>query len=108
MSVFAESGEMHDIDMAVEARKMRLEEEAYQSQFEEIVVEHENGYSARLYGASSMSIYKDGKEIMHTGFRNEEIKTAEDVYELLEDYPEFIELLANIDLDDLDDEEDDV
>lgn len=103
MSVFAESGEMHDIDLAVEARKMRLEEEAYQSQFEEIVVEHPNGYSARLYGTSSMSIYKDGKEVMHTGFRNEEIKSAEDVYDLLEDYPEVMELVANIDLDEEDD-----
>lgn len=106
MSVFAESGELHEIDLAVEARRMRIEEEKYQSQFEEIVVEHPNGYSARLYGTSSMSIYKDGKEVMHTGFRNEEIKTAEDVYELLEDYPEFMELLANFDLDDLDEEDD--
>lgn len=46
---------------------------------------HPNGYSARLYGEASMSIFFQGKEVMHTGSRN--INTEAEVMELLEDYP---------------------
>lgn len=56
-----------------------------------ITYSHKNGYSAKLYGKSSMSIYYDGKEVMHTGFRN--VNTEDEVMELLEDYPSFREQL---------------
>ena len=46
---------------------------------------HANGYSAKLYGISSMSIFYHGKEISHTGFRN--VNTEEEVMDLLEKYP---------------------
>lgn len=50
---------------------------------------HENGYSAVLYGTSSMSIRKDGKEVLHTGFRG--VNTEKEVMDLLECIPGFIE-----------------
>lgn len=50
---------------------------------------HPNGYSAILYGQSSMSIYYQGKQVSHTGFRN--VNTEKEVLELLEEYPEFFE-----------------
>lgn len=31
---------------------------------------HKNGYSAVLYGKSSMSVYRREKEVFHTGSRN--------------------------------------
>lgn len=44
---------------------------------------HENGYSAELYGTSSMSIYSpDGTECLHTGSRS--VKTEREVMEILE------------------------
>lgn len=54
-------------------------------------VTHENGYSAVLYGESSLIIRYQGKEVMHTGFRN--VNTEEEVMELLGGYPEFRERL---------------
>ena len=54
---------------------------------------HPNGYSARLYGKSSMSIYFNGKEIMHTGSRN--VSTEAEVMEMLEDYPNFWSALSS-------------
>ena len=69
-----------------------------------IMVEHENGYYGCLYGESSMSIFKDNKEVLHTGFRN--INTPDDLYEILSEMPSFTEKLANIDFDD--EEEDDI
>ena len=51
-----------------------------------------NGYTGVLYGRSSLAIYnKDGKEVMHTGFRN--INTYEELVETVETFPEFLELL---------------
>ena len=52
---------------------------------------HKNGYSAKLYGVSSMVIYRDGKEILHTGFRN--VNTEEEVMKFLDDFPRFFEEL---------------
>lgn len=46
---------------------------------------HPNGYSARLYGNSSMSILFNGKEVLHTGSRN--VDTETEVMEMLENYP---------------------
>lgn len=56
-----------------------------------IKYKHENGYSALLYGNSSMGVFKDGKEVLHTGFRN--VNTKEEVMELLEDMPQIMEEL---------------
>ena len=77
------------------------EYEIYENQ---IMVEHENGYYGCLYGKSSMSIFKDNKEVLHTGFRN--INTPDDLYEMLSKMASFMEKLANIDFDD--EEEDDI
>lgn len=61
-----------------------------------IEYKHTNGYSARLYGKSSMSIYFNGKEVMHTGFRS--VNTKDEVMGMLENYPNFRNaLLSNID-----------
>lgn len=60
-----------------------------------IEAKHENGYSGKLYGKSSMSIYdQDGKEVLHTGFRN--INTQEELYSHLADMPAFLESIAGI------------
>lgn len=60
-----------------------------------IKVEHPNGYMGILYGKSSMSIYdEEGHEILHTGSRN--INTKEELYELLEGMPKFVEIMADI------------
>lgn len=59
-----------------------------------IRVVHPNGYSGVLYGKRSMRIFgPDNKEVLHTGFRNKDIKTGQDLYEQLEDMPEFVKLL---------------
>ena len=66
-------------------------------QNDKIRVEHPNGYSGVLYGKSSMIIYRpDGTECLHTGFRNEDVKTEKDLYEQLEDMPEFEGLLKAV------------
>ena len=63
-----------------------------------IKVEHPNGYSGVLYGKRSMSIFKDGREVLHTGFRNKNIQTADDLYNILEEQPKLMEILdAKID-----------
>lgn len=55
---------------------------------------HKNGFSAILYGKSSMCILKNGKEIMHTGSRS--VNTEKEVMELLEKQPEFMELMNEV------------
>ena len=70
----------------------------------QIMVKHENGYYGCLYGKSSMSIFKDNKEVLHTGFRN--INTPDELYEILSEIPSFMEMVANIYFDD--EEEDDI
>ena len=76
----------------------------YEISDNKIMVEHENGYCGCLYGKSSMSIFKDNKEVLHTGSRN--INTADELYEQLSEMPSFMEMLANRDFDD--EEEDDI
>lgn len=62
---------------------------------EEIIeVTHENGYSGKLYGKSSMSIFHDGKEVLHTGFRA--INTETELYEQLSKMPQFMEMLGRV------------
>ena len=64
----------------------------------------ENGYSGRLYGRSSMSIFdKNGKEVMHTGSRTP--NTLEELKEVVDGYPAFMEVLRSIPLEYLDDGE---
>ena len=50
-----------------------------------------NGYKGILYGLSSMSIYKDNKEIFHTGFRT--IDTKEELIKFLEGLDDLLESL---------------
>lgn len=70
-----------------------------------ITYTHPNGYSAKLYGKSSMIILDpQGKESLHTGFRN--VNTKEEVMELLEEHPVFLQTLSNINFDDVDEEYD--
>ena len=76
----------------------------YEISDNKIMVEHENGYYGCLYGKSSMSIFKGNKEVLHTGFRN--INTPDELYEELSEMPSFMEMLANIDFND--EEEDDI
>lgn len=54
---------------------------------------HPNGYLARLYGKSSMTVMLDGKEVSHTNFRA--ANTKEEVMELLEIYPSIMQALAD-------------
>lgn len=53
--------------------------------------EHENGYSAVLYGESSMQVFLNNKFVMHTGFRC--VNTESEVMEILEGMPEFFQML---------------
>ena len=76
----------------------------YEINGNKIMVKHENGYYGCLYGKSSMSIFKDNKEVLHTGSRN--INTPDELYEILSEMPDFMEKLVNIDFDD--EEEDDI
>ena len=59
-----------------------------------IEVKHPNGYVGTLYGKSSLSISKDGKEVFHTGFRN--VETEEELYEMLGEMPKFIKMLERV------------
>jgi len=55
----------------------------------------ENGYSGKLYGESSMSIYnKDGKEVMHTGSRKP--NTLEELKEAVDSFPAFMAMIEGI------------
>ena len=53
---------------------------------------------------SLWEIFNVNKEVLHTGFRN--INTPDELYEQLSEMPSFMEMLANIDFDD--EEEDDI
>ncbi len=53
----------------------------------------ENGYSGKLYGKSSLSIYdRKGREVLHTGSRA--INTVEELKELVDNHPEFARILT--------------
>ena len=49
---------------------------------------HENGYSATLYGDTSLSIDYGGREVLHTEFRN--VETEDEVMNLLEHIPDLM------------------
>ena len=53
---------------------------------------HKNGYYACLYGESSLSVYFDGKEVLHTGFRN--VNTEDEVMKVLEGMPELFKRIG--------------
>lgn len=57
----------------------------------EIIVETVGEYTGMLYGNCSYSIYKNGREVFYTGFRN--INTREELIEDLKKFPEFIKTL---------------
>ena len=60
-----------------------------------MIYKHKNGYSAKLYGKSSMIIFRpDGKERLHTGRRN--VNTESEVMELLEMQPESDRMLSKL------------
>ena len=52
-----------------------------------------NGYTGRMYGESSLSIFEteSGKEVFHTGFRN--CNNLDDLQELVDGFPTFMRLL---------------
>lgn len=50
-------------------------------------------YRGVLYGKSSLVVYKDGVEILHTGFRNSELQTKDDLLKFLKEMPKFIDVL---------------
>ena len=55
---------------------------------------HENGYSAELYGKSSMIIFRqDGTQYIHTGSRN--VNTESEVMALLKEQPEAFNDILN-------------
>lgn len=55
---------------------------------------HPNGYSAVLYGESSMSVYFDGKEVSHTGSRN--VNTEAEVMKILGEMPELLSAISEV------------
>ncbi len=59
-----------------------------------MIVEHENGYKAITYGNRSLSVYKDGKEVLHTGSLTIPFKSEQDLYHYLgEIVPEMMKIL---------------
>lgn len=51
-----------------------------------------NGYTGRIYGKSALSVYdENGVEVLHTYDRN--IETLDELKELVEDIPNFLEML---------------
>ena len=52
---------------------------------------HKNGYIARLYGKSSLSVYFNGKEVLHTGYRS--VQTEDEVMDLLEGMPKLMKII---------------
>lgn len=55
----------------------------------------ENGYTGKLYGERSMSIYDpNGKEVLHTGFRS--INTLKALRRVVDGFPEYRKKLTEI------------
>lgn len=70
------------------------------------VYESRNGYTGKLYGESSFAIFdKNGKMVMHTGFRN--FDSYNKLVEAVENFPKLMDALGRIDvLNDSEDEDD--
>lgn len=56
--------------------------------------EHENGYSAVLYGESSMCVYNGRRKVLHTGSRN--VNTEAEVMKMLGEMPEFLQQIMGV------------
>jgi hypothetical protein len=65
-----------------------------------IKVKHPNGYEGLLYGEHSVVVFKNKKEVLHSG--STLLKTKEELYNFLEEMPEMLKKLDAI----LEDEED--
>lgn len=50
---------------------------------------HPNGYSAKLYGESSISVFYEGREVIHSGFRK--ANTEAEIMEVLETMGQLLE-----------------
>ena len=48
-----------------------------------------DGYRGVMYGKHSLSVYKNGVELLHTGSRA--INSPEELRQLVDNFPEFIE-----------------
>ena len=66
----------------------------YEIKNNQIIVKHKNGYEGCLYGETSMSIFKEGKEILHTGSRTP--NTADELYKILDGMPDYMEKVKKI------------
>ena len=53
-----------------------------------------NGYTGRMYGKSSLSIYEtaSGKEVFHTGFRN--CNSLKEFHKQVDDFPKFLSTIS--------------
>jgi len=53
-----------------------------------------NGYTGRMYGKSSLSIYEtaSGKEVFHTGFRN--CNSLKEFHKQVDDFPKFLSAIS--------------
>lgn len=67
-----------------------------------IKVKHPNGYEGLLYGEHSVVVFKDEKEVLHSG--STLLKTKEELYNFLEEMPETMKRLDAI-LEDEDEED---
>ena len=55
-----------------------------------------NGYTGRMYGKSSLSIYEtaSGKEVFHTGFRK--CNNLKDLRKQVEEFPKFLAAISRM------------
>ena len=55
-----------------------------------------NGYTGRMYGKSSLSIFetKSGKEVFHTGFRN--CNNLKELQEQVEEFPKLLDAISKM------------
>ena len=55
-----------------------------------------NGYTGRMYGKSSLSIFEtdSGKEVFHTGFRK--CNNLKDLRKQVEEFPKFLDAISRM------------
>ena len=55
-----------------------------------------NGYTGRMYGKSSLSIYEtaSGKEVFHTGFRK--CNNLKELQKQVEEFPKFLAAISRM------------
>ena len=61
-----------------------------------IEYESNNGYTGRMYGKSSLSIFEteSGKEVFHTGFRK--CNNLEELQKQVEDFPKLLDAISRM------------